>query len=489
MTAGLASGEVSSLAVRILFLSSEVAPFSKTGGLGDVAKALPAALARAGHEVRVVTPLYASVKGDLTPTEVTLKLRFPFGVEHAALFLARVTPRHEVWFIDHPGYYRRPGLYGTAWDEHRRFGFFSVAALQAAQRVGFVPDIIHLNDWQCGLAAVALQARFATTALGNARSVFTIHNLAYQGNFPKSVMDDLGLPWALFHAGGLEFYDTINFMKAGITSADALSTVSPRYAREIQTKEFGCMLEDVVRTRADRLTGILNGIDDEEWDPARDALLPARYDASDFAGKAVCKAALRRRFGFPAPDALSPRPLFASVSRLTAQKGVDLLLAALPWALSRADFEVVLLGNGEEHYERGFRELAERFPGRVGVHIGFDTALSHNVEAGADFFLMPSLYEPCGLNQMYSLRYGTVPIVRATGGLDDSVRDAALEDGDGFKFEHFQPDALAWAMGRALEAWRSPAALDALRRRGMAVDFSWGVSAARYERLYASLLG
>ena len=474
--------------MRILFLASEVAPFSKTGGLGDVAKALPAALARSGHEVRVVTPLYASVRGELEPSGQTLQLRFPYGVEQAGLAVARPAPGHEVWFIDHPGYFGRPSLYTPDWDEHRRFGFFSVAALQAAQRMGFLPDIIHLNDWQCGLAAVALKARFAATALGAARSVFTIHNLAYQGTFPKSVMDDLGLPWSLFHAGGLEFYDTVNFMKAGITSADALTTVSPSYAREIQTKEFGCMLEGVIRARADRLTGILNGIDDEEWDPAQDPLIPARYDAFDFAGKAVCKAALRRRFGFPEPDLLSPRPLFCAVSRLTAQKGVDLVLAALPWMLFRADFEVVLLGSGEEHYEQGLRALASRFPGRVAVHIGFDNALSHQVEAGGDFFLMPSQYEPCGLNQMYSLRYGTVPIVRATGGLDDSVRDAGLPDGDGFKFEHFQPDALAWAMSRALEVWRTGDVLEALRRRGMAQDFSWRVSARRYEQLYASLL-
>jgi starch synthase len=475
--------------VRILFLASEVAPFSKTGGLGDVAKSLPAALARAGHEVRVVTPLYATVKGDLTSTDRTLRLRFPFGEERAGLAVARPGPRHEVWFVDHRGYYGRPSIYGTAWDEHRRFGFFSVAALQAAQLMGFAPDIVHLNDWQTGLAAVALQGGFAPTALGAARSVFTIHNLAYQGNFPKSVMHDLGLPWALFHAGGLEFYDTVNFMKAGIAFADALTTVSPRYAREIQTEEYGCMLEGILRARADRLTGILNGIDDEEWDPAHDPLLPARYDRSDLSGKAVCKAELRRRFGLPEPDRVSPRPLFTVVSRLAPQKGIDLMLAALPWMLARADLELVVLGSGEDRYEHGFRELAARFPRRVGVRIGFDDALSHLIEAAGDFFLMPSRYEPCGLNQMYSLRYGNVPIVRATGGLDDSVRDATLPDGDGFKFEPPQAPALAWAMERALATWRYPDALDALRRRGMAVDLSWRVSAERYQQLYASLAG
>ena len=474
--------------MRILFLASEVAPFSKTGGLGDVAKALPASLARAGHEVRVVTPLYASVKGDLTPTDRILRLRFPFGEERAGLAVARPGPRHQVWFIDHPGYYGRPAIYGSAWDEHRRFGFFSAAALQTAQLMGFAPDIVHLNDWQTGLAAVALRGGFAPTELGAARSVFTIHNLAYQGTFPKSVMDDLGLPWGLFHAAGLEFYDTVNFMKAGIAFADELTTVSPRYAQEIQTQAYGCMLEGILRARADRLVGILNGIDDEEWDPAHDPLLPARYDASDLSGKAVCKAALRRRFGFPAPDQVSPRPLFVTVTRLTTQKGIDLMLTALPWVLDRADVEVVLLGSGEDRYEHGFGALAAAYPGRVGVHIGFDNALSHQVEAGGDFFLMPSLYEPSGLNQMYSLRYGTVPIVRATGGLDDSVRDAALPDGNGFKFDHFRADALAWAMGRALDTWRFPDTLDALRRRGMAVDFSWRVSAERYQQLYASLL-
>lgn len=475
--------------MRILFLASEVAPFSKTGGLGDVAKALPAALARAGHEVRVATPLYASVRGDLQRTDHVLRLRFPFGEERAGLAVAHPGPGHEVWFIDHPGYYGRPGLYGTAWDEHRRFGFFSAAALQAAQRFAFAPEIVHLNDWQTGLAAVALRGGFAGTTLGAARSVFTIHNLAYQGNFPKSVMGDLGLPWEWFHAGGLEFYDTVNFMKAGIAFADALTTVSPRYAQEIQTEGYGCMLEGILRARADRLTGILNGIDVEEWDPAQDTLLPARYDAQDLSGKAVCKAELRRRFGLPHPEQVSPRPLFVSVSRLTHQKGVDLLLEAVPWLLSGADAEVAVLGSGDSHYERGLRALAGRFPGRFGLHLGFDPVLSHQVEAGGDFFLMPSEYEPCGLNQMYSLRYGTPPIVRATGGLDDSVRDAALPDGDGFKFVHFRADALAWAMGRALEVWRFPEALDAMRRRGMARDFSWRTSAARYLRLYQSLLG
>jgi starch synthase len=474
--------------VRILFLSAEVAPFSKTGGLGDVAKALPAALARLGHDVRVVTPLYASVKGDLVATDRTLRLKFPFGEERAGLVVARPAPRHEVWFIEHSGYYGRSSIYGTAWDEHRRFAFFSVAALQAAQVMAFAPDIIHLNDWQTGLAAVALQGGFAPTLLGGARTVFTIHNLAYQGNFPKSVMGDLGLPWELFHAGGLEFYDTVNFMKAGIAFADALTTVSPRYAREIQTEAFGCMLEGILRTRADRLTGILNGIDTEEWDPSRDSLLPARYEAHDFAGKAVCKAYLRRRFGFPEPDRVSPRPLFVTVSRLTEQKGIDLMLEALPWVLGRADLEVVVLGSGDRRYEEGLRVLAARFPGRVGVNLGFDNVLSHQVEAGGDFFLMPSLYEPCGLNQMYSLRYGTPPIVRATGGLDDSVRDVALPDGNGFKFEHFRADGLAWAMSRALEVWRNPERLELLRRRGMALDFSWPLSAERYQRLYASLL-
>ncbi|MGZ6130824.1 MAG: glycogen synthase GlgA [Myxococcaceae bacterium] len=478
--------------MKVLYVASEVAPYSKSGGLGDVAHALPRALSARGHEVRVVTPLYASARiPNAEDSGRSIRLRFPFGEQRAVLRVARSAPRHEVWFLDHPGFYGRSGIYGDAsgeyGDNHRRFAFLAVGALAAAQAMHFAPDVVHLNDWQTGLAALALARGFRGTSLGEARSLFTIHNLAYQGLFPKAVMTDLGLPWDVFNEHGLEFYDQVNFMKAGLAFADALSTVSPTYAQEIQTEAYGCMLEGTLRARAHELHGILNGIDVHEWDPRADPHLPAPYDGDDLSGKAICKAELRHRLGLPQPEVLSDAPLFGVVTRLAAQKGISLLLAALP-ALLDDGAEAVVLGSGDGWYEDALRALAASRPDRFRAFIGFDPALSHLVEGGSDFFLMPSLYEPCGLNQMYSLRYGTVPVVRATGGLEDTVRDADLPDGTGFKFSHFDPSGLLWAGGRALEWWwQRRDALDAMRRRGMRQDWSWESSAQAYERLYASL--
>jgi starch synthase len=480
--------------MKVLYVASEVAPYSKSGGLGDVAHALPRALSARGHEVRVVTPLYASARvPNAKDSGRSIRLRFPFGEQRGEIRVARPAPRHEVWFLDHPGYFGRAGLYGDSGgdygDNHRRFAFLSVGALAAAQAMGFAPDLVHLNDWQTGLGALALARGFRGTSVGEASSLFTIHNLAYQGVFPKHVMADLGLPWDVFTAGGLEFYDQVNFMKAGLAFADVLSTVSPTYAQEIQTEAYGCMLEGILRARSHELHGILNGIDVHEWDPRSDPHLPAPFDVSDLSGKAICKAELRHRFGLPSPEVVSDAPLFGVISRLAAQKGISLMLEALP-ALLDAGAEVVLLGSGERSYEDGLRGLAASHPDRCRVFIGFDPALSHLVEGGADFFLMPSLYEPCGLNQMYSLRYGTVPVVRAIGGLEDTVRDAALPDGTGFKFRDFDMGGLLWASGRAMDWWwHGRDALDVLRKRGMAQDWSWETSAATYERLYASLAG
>jgi starch synthase len=472
--------------MKILFLASEVAPYSKTGGLGDVAKALPAALAARGHEVWVVTPLYRSVKRDgLSSTGERIRLRFPFGQQGADLFEARPREGLRLLFLDHPGFYDRDGIYtdaqGDFWDNHRRFGFFSIGALSAAEHLGFIPDNVHHNDWQCGPAAVAVKRGYQASALGQARTVFTIHNLAYQGMFRKGVMEDLGLPWDLFTTEGLEFHDAVNFMKAGIAFSDAITTVSERYAQEIQTPDYGCNLDGFLRARRNRLVGIVNGVDTEEWDPATDPMLPARYSADDLANKRLCKQALRREFGLP--DREGDRPLFGLVSRLTGQKGISLLHQTLPWAMA-ADLEVVLLGSGEGRFEGMLRELAHRFPGRIAARIGFDARLSHLIEAGSDFFLMPSVYEPCGLNQMYSLRYGTIPIVRATGGLDDTVRQFTEPRGNGIKFNDYLPDALAWAMNRALELYANPDWLRQVQHHGMTEDFSWNRSAEKYERLY-----
>ncbi|AKJ00962.1 starch synthase [Archangium gephyra] len=474
--------------MKILYVASEVAPFSKTGGLGDVAGALPAELAALGHEVKVVSPRYGSIKTDrLTPTGHHLELRFPFGVERGPILSLRPSPNLELLFLENEHYYNRGGIYGDRWgefgDNHRRYAYLSIGALQAAQRLGFTPDIVHLNDWQTGLTAVALRRAFQATALGRARSVLTIHNLAYQGQFGKEIMGDLGLPWELFTAEqGLEFYDTVNFLKGAIQFSDALTTVSPTYAREIQQPEGGANLDGLLRRRQGVLSGILNGIDVHEWNPETDTYLPERYGADDLSGKAACRRELLRRFGLD-PDTRAP--VFGIVSRLAWQKGVDLLLEVMPQAL-QADIRFVAVGSGEGRYEDGLRTLQHHFPGQVGTFIGFDQGLSHLVEAGADFFIMPSRYEPCGLNQMYSLRYGTVPIVRATGGLVDTV-DGSME-GDGILFEAFHPAALLAALRRAQALYAEPERLRAFRRRGMGRDFSWAASARRYERLFSSLL-
>ena len=480
--------------MKILYVASEVAPYSKSGGLGDVAHALPRALSSRGHEVRVVTPLYATTRvANAEDSGRSIRPRFPFGEQPAGIRVARPAARQQIWFLDHPGFYGRPGLYGDGHgeygDNHRRFAFLAVGALCSAQAMHFAPDIVHLNDWQTGLGALALARGFCGTSVGEARSLFTIHNLAYQGVFSKDAMTDLGIPWDVFTPQGLEFYDQVNFMKAGLAFADALSTVSPTYAKEIQTEEYGCMLEGTLRARSSDLHGILNGIDVHEWDPHADPHLPAPYDADDLSGKAVCKAELRHRFGLPDPERVSDAPLFGVVTRLAGQKGISLLLEAIPTLIDRGA-EVVVLGNGEHWYEDALRSLAAHRTDGFRAFIGFDPTLSHLVEAGSDFFLMPSLYEPCGLNQMYSLRYGTVPVVRATGGLEDTVRDADLPDGTGFKFRDFDVAGLLWASGRAMDWWWNRRdELDALRRRGMVQDWSWESSAEAYERLYASLAG
>ncbi|HSP81593.1 MAG TPA: glycogen synthase GlgA, partial [Myxococcaceae bacterium] len=459
-----------------------------TGGLGDVAGSLPAALAALGHEVKVVTPRYGDIQeARLEPTGHLLELRFPYGVERGPLLSLRLSPRHEVLFLENEHLYGRHGIYGDAWgefgDNHRRFAYLSLGALQAAQRLRFFPDILHLNDWQTGLAAVALRRGFQATPLREARCVFTIHNLAYQGQYGKHVMEELGLPWELFTAEhGLEFYDAINFLKGGIQFADALTTVSPTYAKEIQEPEGGFGLDGLLRRRQGVLTGILNGIDVDEWNPETDALLPARFSAEDLRGKAVCRRALLERFGLRAD---TEAPVFGVVSRLAWQKGVDLLLEALPVAL-QTGLRFVAMGSGEGRFEEGLRALRHHHPEQVGTHIGFDRELSHLVEAGADFFFMPSRYEPCGLNQMFSLRYGTVPIVRATGGLVDTVQGGP--EGDGILFEAFHPVALQGAIRQALALYAEPSRLEDFRRRGMGRDFSWAASARKYERLFASLL-
>jgi starch synthase len=473
--------------MEILFVASEVAPFSKTGGLGDVAGALPRALAARGHAVSVVTPRY----GAIDPARHGLKpLHRAIRVRGEATTLWVKPGRAPIYFVEHERLFGgRAGLYGERGadypDNAERFAYLARAALAIPAALRLRPRIVHVNDWQTGLLPYLLRHEHGhDPALAHARTVFTIHNLAYQGVFPKAAVPVLGLPWDVFRYEAMEFWDRLSFMKAALTFADALTTVSPTYAREILGPEFGAGLDAVLRHRTKDLTGILNGIDTAEWDPTTDRYLPAHFSAEALAGKAACKAALQRELGLPVRADVT---LLALVSRLADQKGVDLVAAAFP-ALLEHDVQVALLGSGDRRYEEAFARAARERPDRIAARIGFDEGLAHRIEAGADVFLMPSRFEPCGLNQMYSLRYGTVPVVRAVGGLEDTVQDYdGWNAGTGFKFEEYSPQALVLAVRRALDVCRDRRAWAGLVRRGMAEDNSWDRSAGRYEALYRTL--
>jgi len=486
--------------VRILFLSSEVAPYSKTGGLGDVSGTLPAVLAKRGHEVVVVTPRYATVPTKTLSLRGTLWLHFPFGAQWAEIWEERVSENFRTLFVHQPAYFERAGFYaekGVEYaDNHRRFAFFSMAALSAAQMLGLCPQVLHLNEWQTCLAALALKRGYESTLVGQAKTLLTIHNLAYQGVFPSWAVEELGLPWELFAPDGFEFWGQLSFLKTGLVFADALSTVSRRYAQEIQTVEYGFGLEGILQKRSSVLRGILNGIDDKVWNPSDDTHLSApysNYSKEDLSGKEACSLALLEQFGLslaPAFSAQKRPPIFGMVGRMVEQKGVDLVLQAIPM-LIEAGARVVVVGTGEQRFEQAFQEMARRFPKRMGVVIGFDEALSHRIEAGSDFFMMPSKFEPCGLNQLYSLRYGAIPVVRAVGGLEDSVVDMkgeGEETSTGIKFSEFSLEAFWAALRRALALFEKPEALHAFRKRGMSQDFSWEHAAKEYEALYESLL-
>jgi starch synthase len=458
---------------RVLMVASEAAPFAKTGGLADVLGSLPAALARLGEEVAVLLPFYRGMPLPLAGPILTLPVQVgPHGYTVAIHEVARHGVRY--LFAECPALYDRAGIYGTSTgdypDNHIRFAVLCQAALGVARSV-FRPDVFHAHDWQAGLLPVYLRESLALdpTFFG-VRCVFTIHNLGYQGSFPASAIADLGLDQRLFHSEGLEFFGRLNFLKAGIVWSDAVNAVSPTYAREIQTPEFGFGLDGLLRARVSKLSGILNGVDYEEWNPETDRHLLANYSASDLSGKGVCKQALLEEVGLPATAA--DRPLMGIVSRFAHQKGMDLAAGIAPLI----DATLVVLGSGEAPLENAFRSLALAYPDRIAAHIGYDEGLAHRIEAGADMFLMPSRYEPCGLNQIYSLRYGTVPIVHATGGLEDTVNDRT-----GFKFR----EDLAGAVETALGEFQDRERWTARMRRGMAQDFSWDASAVEYQRLYS----
>jgi starch synthase len=400
--------------MRILFVSSEVDPFSKTGGLADVLGALPKALAARGHECMVVSPRYGTLdpwQHGLQGTGKWISVSFPFGRQDSELFLAPGQPNLRHVFLEHRGFFQRHGIYGERGgdygDNHRRFAFLSRGALEACRVLDFTPDVIHAHDWQTGLLPLYLSEQRGDRRFAKTRSVFTVHNLGYQGLFGKDAMFDLGLDWRHFTPRALEHHDNVNFLKAGISGCDAITTVSRRYAEEIQTAESGFGLDPILRARRHRLFGILNGVDYTEWNPAKDAALPEKYGPKKMDGKDVCRHALAETFGLK----LGPNTMIAGmVTRLAHQKGAELVLKASGGIMGR-DVALVMLGNGDAAEEQGFRYLEQWYPERVGVHIGFDRRVSHLVIAGADALLMPSRYEPCGLSQLYALRYGTVPIV------------------------------------------------------------------------------
>ncbi|MEO8136729.1 MAG: glycogen synthase GlgA [Betaproteobacteria bacterium] len=471
--------------MRVLYVSTELHPALKTGGLADVNAALPPALARLGVDVRLLLPAFPALLRAVGPRTGGVRLQTPFQHEPVRV-VATVLAGVPAWLIEAPALYDRPGdpyvdAGGLDWpDNHLRFALLGWIAARFADGTidGWRPDIVHGHDWHAGLAPAYLAAR------GGERpaSVFTVHNLSFHGQFPAQAFAALALPTHFFAVNGVEFYGNVNFMKAGLHYADRITTVSPTYAREIQQPEQGCGMDGLLRSRAGALVGILNGIDDREWNPATDARIAAPFGSDRIDGKSACKAALRQELGLAAATG----PLFGVVSRLTGQKGLDLLLPALP-QLTAAGGQLALLGSGEPALERAFGAAAAKLPGAIAMKTGYDEDLAHRIIAGADVIVVPSRFEPCGLTQMYGLAYGTLPLVRRAGGLADTVSDAATAEGNGFVFDKADAPSLAAALKRVFALWRKPDRWDALRRRAMLIDHGWAVPARAYLDLYRSL--
>ncbi|GIX03755.1 MAG: glycogen synthase [Planctomycetaceae bacterium] len=490
------------MSLRIVLASSEVAPFSKTGGLADVSAALPKALARAGHHVTIICPYYPQehrrrLPDEAPPVPTGYEFRIPIAdrlIKGSILRSQLPDTNVPVYFVHQPHYYDREGLYQQGecdyHDNAERFIFFSRSVLEVIRILGLTPDVVHANDWQTGLIPALIKIeRHLHPELERAASVFTIHNLAFQGQFWHWDMILTGIDWKHFNWREMEFYGHLNLLKTGIVYADMITTVSPTYAREIQTPQYGCGLHSVLVSRRDDLVGILNGVDTEVWNPATDPWIATPYRSETaVSGKAQCKQALQQELHLP----LRPCPLYAMVSRLTEQKGVDLICETAADFL-RLDLQLVILGSGDPHYQQQLRQLADSAPEKFVLALKYDEAMAHRIEAGADIFLMPSRYEPCGLNQMYSLIYGTLPIVRATGGLADSVVDAtevtiANGTANGFSFYDYSPPAFYRQICRAYGLYHDRRTWQQLMRTGMERDWSWQRSAAEYVNVYQAAL-
>jgi len=479
--------------LTVVFVAAEGVPYSKTGGLADVIGVLPGAIAAQGHDVRLFLPYYAETRRkaiEVKETGVGVAVPVRGWPVQGTLLQTQTPAGVTVYFIRKDEYYDRDGLYRTVdgdySDNAERFMFFCRAVAEALEALHLRPDVVHCHDWQTGLVPALVRHCKPGDFLARVATAFTVHNLAYQGVFWHHDMPMTGLPWSAFTPEGLEFFGKINLLKAGMVYADVVSTVSRKYSKEIQTPEFDCGLDGVLRARRNDVFGILNGADYTEWDPATDTLIAANYSRNDMAGKTRCRADLLKTYGLDVPDDV---PILGMVPRLTDQKGLDIVSEALE-EIIRLGTCFVLVGAGEKKYHDLLKALAKRHPDRVGVQLNFDNVVAHKIEAGADMYLMPSRFEPCGLNQMYSLKYGTVPIVRATGGLDDTITnfDPIAGTGNGFKFAAYSSRALLGSVREAVRVFRNRRLWSRVVANGMACDFSWDVSARRYVGLYRTAI-
>ncbi|MFZ0629770.1 MAG: glycogen synthase GlgA [Acidobacteriaceae bacterium] len=476
--------------MQIVFAASECTPWAKTGGLAEVIGSLPREITALGHKVTLYIPYYRQVREQMPEKKYaihSITIPFQYYSRFAAILDGGVHDGVQVYFVSSPELFDREALYGTAagpyQDNWERFALYCRAVLEASKQLG-VPDVFHAHDWHAGLLPVYLRTLYYfDPLLRNRAAVETVHNAGHQGRFPKDTVEKLLFPWDVFTPEKVEFYGEFNFLKGGVVYSDMVTTVSPRYAEEIQTQEYGAGLDGVFRLRAPELKGILNGVDYRQWNPAKDGNIAAHFTPENLEGKAVCRKDLLHAFG--AGTVNEGTAVLGMVTRMTTQKGIDLLGQTMD-ALMREDVVLTILGSGEEYYENLARGLAEQYPGRVLVRIVYDEMLAHKVKAGADMLLMPSRYEPCGLTQFHAMKYGTVPVVHGTGGLEDTVEewDGEAQTGTGFKFHTCDPDNFAGAVRRALEVFRKKTAWTMLMRRAMMKDFSWGKSAAEYVEVY-----
>lgn len=467
--------------MNIAFVTSEAVPYAKTGGLADVSGALPVELEKLGHNVILIHPYYQAVK------KKGLILNKVFD----KVYTTKTGKNLSVYFIENDEYFNRAELYGTSEGDYHdnayRFSYFCKAVLELLPEINFKPDIIHTNDWQTAMIPLFLKTIEKDNHFyKDTRTVLTIHNMAYQGLFNPLIVPQLGLSWDVFKPhGGIEFYGRVNYLKAGLISADAISTVSEKYSHEIQTEEYGCGLDGVLREEGSHVFGILNGIDYGHWNPEIDEFIVKKYNINDISGKKECKRDLLREFNISVPDEV---PVIGIISRLADQKGFDILAGGIE-EIALLDVRIVLLGTGDEKYHKLFTQIKEKYPEHFGIKIAFNNAIAHKIEAGSDMFLMPSRYEPCGLNQIYSLKYGNVPIVRATGGLDDTIQDFNPETGkgNGFKFAEYSTAALINTIKRAIKTFHTGRLWQKIMHNGMGQDFSWHRSAEKYIEMYKKI--